>query len=65
MRITVNGEEQSVSTETLEALLETLQYNAQLVATAHNGTFVPRADRKDTALTEGDRVEIVSPIEGG
>lgn len=65
MRITVNGEEQRVSAVSLEALLEELDYNVTVVATALNGVFVPRGERGSTLLSDDDRIEIVSPIEGG
>jgi sulfur carrier protein len=35
------------------------------VATAVNGHFVPEAQRATTVLNPGDRVEIVSPRQGG
>lgn len=65
MRITVNGEERRVCAVTLEALLEELEYTVTVVATAHNGVFVPRGERGNTQLADDDRIEIVSPIEGG
>jgi len=35
------------------------------VATAHNGAFVPERARAGTPLAAGDRIEIVSPRQGG
>lgn len=35
------------------------------VATALNGEFVPRETRADTPLAEGDRLEIITPRQGG
>lgn len=65
MRLIINGEEKTLDEKTLDVLLESLDYNPEVVATALNGVFVPRAARPDTPLNDGDRVEIVSPIEGG
>jgi sulfur carrier protein len=36
-----------------------------LVATARNGAFVPKAERKATLLEEGDAIEVLSPRQGG
>ncbi|MGD0642971.1 MAG: sulfur carrier protein ThiS [Roseiarcus sp.] len=65
MRLVVNGVEQDVAAETLAAALAALDYAETLVATALNGEFVPARKRAETALREGDRVEIVAPRQGG
>ena len=65
MKILVNGVEQDVGAETLESALEQLDYGDTKVATALNGDFVPARKRAETPLREGDRIEIVSPRQGG
>jgi sulfur carrier protein len=65
MRLVVNGAEQDVAAETLAAALEALDYGETLVATALNGDFVPARKRAETSLSEGDRIEIVAPRQGG
>jgi sulfur carrier protein len=65
MRLIVNGAEQDVAAETLAAALEALDYGETLVATALNGDFVPARKRAETSLSEGDRIEIVAPRQGG
>ena len=65
MRLVVNGTELDAVSSTVEALLEELGYGSALVATALNGEFVTRADRGARTLTDGDRVEIVAPLQGG
>ena len=65
MKILVNGVEQDVAAQTLENALERLDYGDTKVATALNGDFVPARKRADTVLREGDRIEIVSPRQGG
>ena len=65
MRLVVNGVEQDVVAETLAAALEALDYGETLVATALNGDFVPARKRAETSLSEGDRIEIVAPRQGG
>ena len=65
MRISLNGESRQSEAKTLGALLAEYDYRSQQVATALNGSFVHRHLRDQTVLKEGDKVEIVAPIEGG
>ena len=65
MRIEVNGKRRDVAAETLAALLDELEYDDRHVATALNKTFVRKADRDAVRLKDGDRIEIVSPRQGG
>lgn len=64
MKIILNGETRDVQAETLAALLEECGFSGR-VATAVNEEFVPAAMRVKQALTIGDRVEIVAPMQGG
>lgn len=63
--VVVNGEARQVSAGTLAALLDTLGYGGQKVATALNGEFVPARLRAETRISAGDEVEIVAPRQGG
>ena len=65
MRLVVNGVERDVGGATLEAALQALDLADAVVATALNGEFVPARKRGETALSEGDRIEIVAPRQGG
>lgn len=65
MTLTINGEALEAAAETLARLLETLDLGEAVVATAVNGRFVRAADRRKTALKEGDAVEILAPMQGG
>lgn len=65
MRIVVNAEEKQVVATTLAALCQELGFHAPQVATAVNGEFVARDNRDNTPIREGDRVEIVAPMQGG
>lgn len=65
MNIIVNGERQAVKPGTLADLLNALDYEGGWLATAVNGDLVHREDRARTHLEEGDRVEILSPMQGG
>lgn len=63
--IVVNGEPRDTAAGSLAALLAELQLAGASVATALNGDFVPEGARPSTPLSEGDKVEIVSPRQGG
>ena len=65
MRLVVNGVEQEIAAETLATALLRLDYGEAKVATALNGEFVPARMRGETALRDGDRIEIVAPRQGG
>jgi sulfur carrier protein len=63
--LTVNGEPAETAAGTLAALVESLGFAENAVATALNGAFVPRGQRSATGLSAGDKVEIVAPRQGG
>ena len=64
-RVLVNGQHREVSSEHLFDLLAELGYGEALVATAVNGRFIAREQRRDTALQIGDAIEILAPMQGG
>ncbi|MBS0222686.1 MAG: sulfur carrier protein ThiS [Proteobacteria bacterium] len=65
MRIYVNGDKHEIQPGTLAAALEALGFGGRKIATAVNGRFVAAASRPATKLAEGDKVEIVAPMQGG
>ncbi|TIO26783.1 sulfur carrier protein ThiS [Mesorhizobium sp.] len=65
MRLVVNGQPLEAEAETLAALLAELGYQGNWYATAVNSEFVAAADRKKARLSNGDRVEILTPRQGG
>lgn len=65
MQITVNAKPREVSGGTLgDALLE-LGFTSPAIATAINGQFVPKAERGTVCLSDGDRLEVLAPMQGG
>ena len=64
MNITLNGETRQTHAATLAALLTECGFGPK-VATARNGDFVPASLRPATALADGDRIEVVAPMQGG
>ncbi|MEM9062326.1 MAG: sulfur carrier protein ThiS [Pseudomonadota bacterium] len=65
MRITLNGEPRDVTAARLTDLLTELGYGEARVATAVNEEFVAVGNRPEVTLAEGDRLEIVAPMQGG
>ena len=65
MTIIVNGETLETSAETLAELLEAKGLSETKAATAVNEAFVPAAKRAETKLQPGDRIEILTPMQGG
>jgi thiamine biosynthesis protein ThiS len=66
MRLWVNGDETDVPEGlTVRALIERLGLTSGPVAVERNRAVVPRAEHARTALSEGDRVEIVHFVGGG
>ncbi|MBV8909459.1 MAG: sulfur carrier protein ThiS [Gammaproteobacteria bacterium] len=65
MRIIVNGAWRETAGVELASVLAELGYGAAVVATAINGEFVAAALRAQTPVTEGDRVEVLAPMQGG
>jgi sulfur carrier protein len=74
MKILLNGAWRELSSgtpatpatpATLEAVLQDCGYRGATVATAVNGEFVPVGARRATRLQEGDRVEVLAPMQGG
>ncbi|MEU3829527.1 sulfur carrier protein ThiS [Streptomyces sp. SID486] len=66
LTISVNGEPRQVAAGTvLDALVRNLTAAPRGVAAAVNETVVPRAQWATTALAEGDRVEVLTAVQGG
>lgn len=64
-RIQVNGETREVSAVTILALVEELGLDPRKVAVERNLAIVPRSLHGETALAEGDRIELVQFVGGG
>ena len=65
MRIFVNGDQHDIEPETLALALNRLGYGGKKIATAVNGRFVAATARPETKLADGDKVEVVAPMQGG
>jgi len=65
MRVTVNGEQREISSASVVALLRELDYEGTHFAIAVNYDVVPRSRWAETALSNGDEIEIITPRQGG
>lgn len=66
IEISVNGAARRFQPDTdIAALLEQLQLAGKRVAVERNGEIVPRSRFAQTALANGDRLEIVVAVGGG
>ncbi|QNP73194.1 sulfur carrier protein ThiS [Streptomyces roseirectus] len=66
MNISVNGEVREVGAGVVLGLVvRELAPSASGVAAALNETVVPRAEWGSTVLREGDRVEVLTAVQGG
>ena len=65
MKLFLNGECVEVRAANLAALLDERGLGDSTVATAVNESFVAAADRAALELCDGDRVEVVAPMQGG
>lgn len=65
MRIDLNGKPRLIGAYSLAEALDELGYSGATIATALNGTFVPTAARSGTPLHDGDRIEVLAPMQGG
>ncbi len=64
--VTVNGEQCEVpSGQTLDRIVTDLTTAPSGVAAAVNETVVPRGGWSGTVLADGDRVEVLTAVQGG
>ncbi len=65
MQIVLNGKPCEVARDRLDRALDELGYQDAKVATAVNGKFIARSLRAETQIRDGDRVEVIAPMQGG
>jgi len=62
----INGAARQLSDAcSVASLIAELGYTGKRIATERNGDIVPRSQYAETALAEGDRLEIVVAVGGG
>jgi thiamine biosynthesis protein ThiS len=65
LRLTINGEPREIAAVTVARLVGELGLDPRKVAVERNLAIVPKSQFEATALSEGDRIEIVHFIGGG
>ena len=66
LHVTINGESHSLSSPlTVDALLANLGIDQRQVAVERNREIVPKTAYPNTALSDGDELEIVTFVGGG
>ena len=66
MQITLNGNAQAVTDDcSVAELVAQVSERTSGIAVAVNGEVVPRGSWSDTVLAAGDRVELVTAVQGG
>jgi sulfur carrier protein len=65
MRISINGEDRETKAQGVAALIAELGLDPRKVAVERNLAIVPRSLHADTAIADGDRIEIVQFVGGG
>ena len=65
MRVTVNGEQREILSASVDALLSELEYEGTHFAIALNYDVLPKSQWAETAIKNGDEIEIITPRQGG
>ena len=66
MQLIVNGRPQNADAQiTLAELVPAVSDRNSGIAVAVNSEFVPRSTWSSTPLSEGDRVDVVTAVQGG
>jgi len=63
--IHINGEDRSVRAGTLMELVTEMGLEKRMIAIECNLEVIPKSQYEETALKEGDRIELVHMIGGG
>ena len=65
MKLIINGTEREFSVANVAALIDALQMKGDRVAVELNGDIVSRSRWAESALKDGDKLEIVHFVGGG
>lgn len=65
MNILLNGDQKEVDAATVAQLVTELGLEKRMLAVERNMEVVPKSEYEQTALIEGDRIEVVHMIGGG
>jgi sulfur carrier protein len=66
MQITLNGQPQQATDDiSLTELVDQISDRTSGIAVALNSDVVPRSSWPDTTIRDGDRVDVVTAVQGG
>ncbi|WP_340680323.1 sulfur carrier protein ThiS [Paraglaciecola sp.] len=65
MNIVINGDLKPISHNSLNSVIAELGYQDAVIVTAVNGDFVAIGSRSEVTLQDGDKIEILAPMQGG
>ena len=67
MQLTINGTPRTFdpAVRTVAELVRALALEGKRIAVEKNGVIVPKSRHADTAIAEGDKLEIVGAVGGG
>lgn len=66
IKVSVNGEIKEFDKAlTINQMIEVLEYKIKVFAVAVNMAFVPIAKYNETIIVEGDKIDILAPVQGG
>jgi len=66
IKVSVNGEVKELENGlNVSQMIEALEYKVKGFAVAVNTTFVPIAHYGEMIIKEGDKIDILAPVQGG
>ncbi|HEY6676175.1 MAG TPA: sulfur carrier protein ThiS [Terrimicrobium sp.] len=65
MKIVLNGRNESVNSENVDDLVNKLALVREAILVEHNGVALLRSEWPQTALSDGDEIEILNVAAGG
>ena len=65
MRIVINGQNESINSESVDDLVNNLALVREAILVEHNGVALLRSEWSHTALSDGDEIEILNVAAGG
>jgi sulfur carrier protein len=65
MKLIINGQERDVEAQTIADVVQAFGLNERIIVIEHNLNIVPREQYAQTAVAEGDKIEIVHFVGGG
>ena len=65
MKLIINGQERELEAKTVADVVSHFGLNERIIVIEHNLNIIPREQYVETAVAEGDKIEIVHFVGGG